>query len=407
MMDVKQLRRKKTSRVSWIIFLATFGVVIFSLIPAIFPALVLRTLGDFEDNVGIDPFEVGAWAMPLLITNFILLGLGILYQKGTLPLSITNLIKFIFKFEVSQYVAFLVLAVLIGFYITFSIGELSDGQYQLDYNLRVKSWIENYDLTTVGNWGIGNHLGVFLLSTSENVFGNDKVIPFIASIALLVLTYFITAQISQKRFAGIVAVVIVLQSRVFLLYDTSVSYPNFWILFYLFSLYLIYKKSFLSPISFVASILSKPLTVIFLPMTLFFIHRTNLPRQTKIRTLIYYGVMSVIGVVILFDFASGLFLPIYFYSHDFWMGFAAFYTSFLLDGLILVFILPLTVGLFIASRNGVSQADSILFLILGVLISGPILAGFSEMINTPYRFITLIEFFAIGVGLLLSKKVRA
>jgi len=226
-MDIKQLRRQKTSIVSWVIFLATLGIVLFSLISAVFPALVLRILGGFEDNVGINPFEVGVWALPLLISNFILLGLGILYHKDKLPRLIVNSIKFIFKFEVSSYVAFLVLSVLIGFYITFTIGELSNGQYQQDYYLRVKSLIANYDVTTVGESGIGTHVKYFLLSSSVHVFDNAKVIPFITSIALLVLTYYITALISQKRFAGIVSVVIVLQSGIFLLYDTSVSYPNF------------------------------------------------------------------------------------------------------------------------------------------------------------------------------------
>ena len=296
---------------------------------------------------------------------------------------------------------------MIGFYLTFSVGELTNDEYQLDYSLRVKSWIENYDLINIGSWGLGNHLGVFLLSSSVQIFDNDKVIPFIASISLLVLTYFVTAEISQKRFAGIIAVVIVLQSNVFLFYDTSVSYPNFWIVFYLLSLYLIYKKSFLAPISYVASILSKPLTAVFLPMTLFFIYRTNLPKQTKIRTLIYFGVMIVIGVILSSYIGGILFVPNDFNSHEFWVGFGAFYTSFRLDGLILVFLIPLTVGLFIASRNGVSQADSIMFLIMGMLLTAPLIGGFfSNFINVPYRFVPMIVFFAIGVGLLLSKRVK-
>jgi len=114
--------------------------------------------------------------------------------------------------------------------------------------------------------------------------------------------------------------------------------------------------------------------------------------------------MLAVGIALLSYLGVGLVNLEDFFPHDFWMGFSAFYTSFLFDGLILVFILPLTVGLFIASRNGVSQADSILFLIFGMLIVGPLLSGFSEHINTPYRFVPLIVFFAIGVGLLLSKK---
>jgi len=75
-----------------------------------------------------------------------------------------------------------------------------------------------------------------------------------------------------------------------------------------------------------------------------------------------------------------------------------------LDGLVLLFILPLTVGLFLAAKNGIKQAESIMVLISGILILAPILTGFTEQTNQPYRFVPLIVFFAIGVGVLLSKR---
>ena len=65
----------------------------------------------------------------------------------------------------------------------------------------------------------------------------------------------------------------------------------------------------------------------------------------------------------------------------------------------------MTVGLFIATRKGIRHADSIMFLILGMLLMPPLLDALSFSINVPYRFIPLIVFFAIGTGLLLSKKV--
>ena len=61
----------KQNPISWIIFLATIILVLLSLISVVFPALILRTLGGLVDNVGIEPFEFGSLAFPLLISNFI------------------------------------------------------------------------------------------------------------------------------------------------------------------------------------------------------------------------------------------------------------------------------------------------------------------------------------------------
>ena len=70
-----------------------------------------------------------------------------------------------------------------------------------------------------------NHVKYFLITTSMKIFGNYAVIPFIASIALVLVTFDITRKITQKRFAAIVAVIILLQSNLFLTYDdTSVTY---------------------------------------------------------------------------------------------------------------------------------------------------------------------------------------
>jgi len=237
------------------------------------------------------------------------------------------------------------------------------------------------------------------------IFGNYRALPFIASIALLVLTYFITFEIAKKRFAGIIAMVIVLQSGIFLTYDSVMTYTNFWMLFYLFSLYTIYKKWQLSPIFFVLSILSKALTIVFLPMSLFFIYRASIPKQKKIRLAISYGAMIGIGITLLFITDSFLTRGVEFDSHEFLAGFTAFSSQFRFDGLIVIFLLPLTIGLFIVSRNGIVVADSIMVLIMGTILLTPILPGFTEFTNNPYRFVTLVVFFAIGVGTLLSGRI--
>jgi len=37
-------------------------------------------------------------------------------------------------------------------------------------------------------------------------------------------------------------------------------------------------------------------------------------------------------------------------------------------------------------------------------LTAPILTGFTDQTNQPYRFVPLVVFFAVGVGVLLSKK---
>jgi len=408
-MDIKNvISEHKTSLVSLIIFLITLGVVIFSLMSVVFPALVMRTLSVMDDNLGINPFEPGIWAYPLLITNFIIIGLMLLYYKKKLPTIITKSIKFIFNYEISSKLAFFVIVIIIGIYITASVGELFNGEFLPDYYVRGESNLENYDFATIGNEGLGSHFGNFLTTSSMQLFGNYKVIPFIASIALLVLTYLFTFEISKKRFAGIVAMLIVLQSGIFLFYDTTVVYPNYWIVFFLLSLYLVYKKWPLSPISYVLSLTSKALTALFIPMILFFIYRANIAKQKKIRFAISYAAIVALGGTIIFSMDLSLGpanVPFTgFNSHDFWIGFAAINSSLQSDGFVLLFLLPLTVGLFVAERKGVLHADSIMFFILTMLLLGPLLLAFSDHHNVPYRFVPLIVFFAIGVGVLLAKR---
>ena len=97
---------------------------------------------------------------------------------------------------------------------------------------------------------------MILLIASLDIFQNVKIIPFLGSIALLVTTYFLTKEITQNRLAGIVSMLILIQSYTFLRYDSFAMYENFWALFYVVSLYVILKKHYLSSISYILSILT-------------------------------------------------------------------------------------------------------------------------------------------------------
>jgi len=397
-----QNTKGSTSAVSWAVFAGTVTIVLITLTSVVFPALVVRSISSITDSQ-IDPWETGVWATPMIATNLIILAIGIAYFKNKLPSLIKKSIQFVFDFEISKKVAFIAMIILLAVYITASAQEIASEEVVGDYS-EVKRRVTNWNIDQVDQ-EFEPHVRYFFLSSSLALFDNIRVIPFIASIALLVLTYFITLELSQKRFAGLVAMTLVLQSNVFLTYDTTSTFENIWILLYLLSLYLIYKSWPLSPVSYIFSIFAKALTAIFLPMTLFFIYRAKVSRKKKISTSFSYLVVFVIGVSVFVVFDANLAGPaVGFSNFAFWQGFTSMAFQLRFDVIVLLFLLPLTVGLFLAARRDIIQADSIMVLISGILLSAPFLTGFTDITNQPYRFVPLVVFFAMGVGVILSKR---
>jgi len=220
-------------------------------------------------------------------------------------------------------------------------------------------------------------------------------------------TYALTTQICQKRFAGIIAMVVLLQSNIFLKYDTIAVYENFWVLFYLISLYVIKKRWFLSPIFYILAVFTKAYVAPFFIMTLFTTYRSTIGRKTKIAILLSYILIIAVAAAIIF--AGETIYPQVFQldTPRFLLGFAATAFQFRSDLLILIMLLPVSIGLFFFARNQLKEADSIMFLILGTILVGPILimaTAFYEIL--PYRLVPLIVFVAIGIGLFFSKKTN-
>jgi len=249
--------RQKSDPISWTVFLVTLIIVLISLTTVVFPSLIVGTSDEIKYPIDIDLFETGIWAFPLLATNIILLVIGVLYFKNLLPQPIRKSINFILNFEVPTRTTFLVITILLGLYIIFNVNELFEPEPWEDFERATKTTLEAWTLEALADLD-SPPIVYFLGSISMTVFESYRVIPFIASMALLVLTYAMTYELSKKRFAGIVAVVIVLQSGNFSIYDSLITYSNFWILFYLLSLYLIFTKWVISPISYILSALSKP-----------------------------------------------------------------------------------------------------------------------------------------------------
>ena len=397
------------SKISNVVGITTIFFILLCAVSIIFPALFSSIFGKFSEN--LNPFELGIFGIPLIISNITFLSFGILYYKKKLPRNIFDLINKIRIFEIPKKPTLIILLIIFSVYIGFSIPELSlDESEQWDDYEILEDALEIWPYGESENIFIeeqnDRYVRMFLLDFSLNTLQNIKILPFIASIFTIFFTYLLTVQISQKRFAGIISMLVLIQSHTFLRFDTVAVYENFWILFYLLSIYIIRKKWFLaSPVFYILAFFSKAFVGQYFIMTLFFAFRTKITLTKKLSLLLVYTAIILTSIVIIF--AGDTIYPeiISLDSSKFFIGLATFGTLLRYDFLLLLTILPVVVGLVLLAKNHLKEADSILLLILGTLIAGPILIMFTNFYEIlPYRYIPLIVFFAIGIGMFFSKK---
>ena len=394
--------------VTALICIFSIVVVGISIVPVLFPALITANFGiqEIESN----QFEIGSNTITFLIGNLLLIGFGFLYFKKKLPAIIQKSLESFLNKNISNKVAIISLLAILIPYTVFTSPELflneleQTGDYQI-FLAAKEIFPFGQSTYTEAVEQNDRYVRMILLLTSLEILGNVKIIPFIGSIALLITTYFFTKQITNNRLAGIIAVLVLIQSYTFLRYDSFAMYENFWVLLYILSLYTVYKKWQLSSVSYILSIFTKTFTAIFLPLSLVYIYYTKIKLKTKILLVISYALMfglvitvwyldsSVYGNLIEFDIVQAF------------IGFTKLSYQLRFDLLFLIALLPLTIALIIKAKNGMNTAASVLFLITGSLAAGPIIEIFSEFyVILPYRFVPTIVFFAIGVGVLFNKK---
>ena len=398
--------------ITYAVFLFSIGIIGISVISVIFPALIISQTYEFP--LDLNPFEISPWALPIIFTAISLLIFGFLHYKKKLPSSFSNGINFILNFEISKKISIILGLSILVIYIGFSIPELFIDESE--------QWPDFLVLEEALNiWPSTDHLSVYvkeqntryvrmiLLDFSQEFFQNIKLLPFVASIFTIVLTALITIQISKKRLAGIIAMLVLLSSVTFTDFDTIAVYENFWVLFYLISLYSINKRWWhSSPINFILSIFSKAFIATYFWMNFFYIYRATIPTKTKLFLFGSYGIILGITYWIFENGRSIIYDDIIRYDFNAFLdGFTGWGNSLQLDPVALLLILPLTVMLFFKSRNGLKQADSILILLAGSILAGPLISFVTDFyFILPYRFIPFIIFMSIGVGLLFSKKIN-
>jgi hypothetical protein len=398
--------------VTYAVFLFTLGIIGISIISISFPALIITSTYDFP--LEVDPFEASPWLIPIIISTTILLTISFLYLRKKLPSPIYRLIEYLLNFEISKKVAIIIGLVILFIYIGLSIPELLiDERDQWSDYVILESALEIWPSTDSFSVYIKEqntrYVRMILLDFSQEFFQNIKILPFTASILTVIFTALIAVQISKKRLAGIIAMIVLLQSVTFTDFDTVAVYENFWVLFYLISLYLINKKwRHASPIVFLVSVFTKAFTATYFWMNLFFIYRSEISKKSKI--ILFGSYAAVIGIMY-WIFESGrsiIYDDIVRYDFDAFLdGFTGWGNAMQLDPFVILCILPLTVGLFIKSLKGLKQADSILLILAGSILAGPLISLITDFyFILPYRFIPFIIFVAIGIGVIFSRKTN-
>jgi hypothetical protein len=359
-------------------------------------------------------FDFLYFNLGVIVTSaYLLLALaGILRKLKKLPSRIDSLISFIFSFELSRKHAIAAGMLFVSVYAIYSSIGIQDEEGFADYTTSgLKNDVENFSASYLNQdriFGFSRLVKHALLSASLQVFGNMRIVPFLASVAIVVLAGLVAKEISRKRFAGIVAMIILMQSSTFRLYDDSAAYDNFSTLFYIASIYALVRKWnwCLPPVLQVLSIFSKAITIVFVPFSMFFAYRSSPSRRNLALTLAGYSAILALSVAaVLLGAIEGV-KPEVTQTTLSKISYAVPRDWQLDDPLVFTVLPPVIAGLFVLANRGVRQADAIMLLIAGMLWISFLLPALTNITDQPYRNVPLIAFFAIGAGMMFAMTDR-
>lgn len=234
---------------------------------------------------------------------------------------------------------------------------------------------------------------VYAILASKTLTGNYHTFPIISSVGLLLITYFFVLKITSNRIASIVSVCILEFSKTFMWYSDDIAYPNFFMTMLLLSIYP-FTRSWIKPVSFVASFVFKAEALAFFPLTF-------IREKDKRIKLVYIGIAVFIGGVAIalnwvrFDGTintTNMLYPqigLYLLDQDMW---------------ILSLLTPVTILLFYLRSRKVEWSGYLLFSMGYCLLFQYILPIFTSYNAYGYRMLPFVVFFAISVGLVVSKK---
>lgn len=356
----------------------------------------------------IVPFSLSYLSLAIVTTNIGIFFIWFLHTRQKSSVVITRFLKNILAFDLRQTSSYIVLACITVVYIGFTLPEIYEEEYDLgdydDVKRNVENWPNESGILASTFFPTVNFL---LLKISLSIFGNIRILPFLSSIILIILTYELTCEITKKKFPGILATVVLLQSNTFLTFDTTATYATFWIVFYLSSVFLIIKtrRSF-ALFAYMFSFFAKPLTIVFMPMNIYKIIESKSNQRGKVLVILPYVVIATITT---FAISLGIVKDVDFTGFQFgeFFGTLYYFKWQYPETYFYVAIIPLIVGLYVIHKKGSPHAISIMIMIFLIMASQMLLVAITSVANSNYRLVILSVFVAIATGVLLDKRERA
>ena len=132
---------------------------------------------------------------------------------------------------------------------------------------------------------------------------------------------------------------------------------------------------------------------------------SDIPKNKKIFVIITHVLVIIISVII-FQYSDAVYGNVVSVDvSEFWIGLSTLASNLRFDVVLLLFLLPVSVGLFLKARNGCKNSVSLIILISGTILVTPVLEMITDYYFVyPYRYVPLVVFFAIGLSTLFSKK---
>ncbi len=232
------------------------------------------------------------------------------------------------------------------------------------------------------------------ICASHHWFGNAQIIPFIYSIALLPLAYWFVAILTKNNWTGLIAFGITASSGLFYLFNTTATYEHSWVVFLLLAMIASMKNKwwFVMPI-FLLAVVSKPTAILYLPMLIYMTGQFKFKIQYNFFIFIMMLLLLLVAVAPN-EMIGGSFD---FNLNEFIQGFYGWW--FFLDSTMIVAmsIVLVMIALFIKRKKD-KPSRIILAFIIGIIISVPLVEGFTTQINHAYRFLPLVIFGGAGLG---------
>ena len=142
-----------------------------------------------------------------------------------------------------------------------------------------------------------------------------------------------------------------------------------------------------------------------LPITIIVTLLSDIPSNKKVFVVITHVVILLVSIGI-FQVSNTIYgNVIEINASEFLTGFSTLAFNLRFDVFLLLFLLPVSIVLFLKARKGNKNAISLMVLMCGTILVTPVLEMMTNFYFVyPYRYIPLVVFFAISIGSIFSKR---